>query len=128
MTYKNCIYKTRETQEALRTIADIYPKTLTGAACKPDDEIVIEIAVDISRRLISSINFHQSHFTILEPDEKGRLPPLSTVLSQEIERFNTLLEVMHNTLTDLREAIEGHSIMSIELEAVYWSFVKNTVI
>lgn len=96
--------------------------------CKPDDEIVIDIVIDISRRLINSIDFQQSHFTILKPDEKGRLPPLSTVLSQEIERFNTLLDVVHNTLTDLREAIEGHAIMSRELETVYWSFVNNTVI
>jgi len=66
--------------------------------------------------------------TILKPDEEERLPPLSTVLSQEIERFNTLLDVVHNTLADLREAIEGHAIMSRELETVYWSFVNNTVI
>jgi len=53
---------------------------------------------------------------------------LSIVLSQEIKRFNALLDVVNNTLTDLREAIEGHAIMSTELEEVYWSFVKNTVI
>jgi len=112
----------------LRTIVSVYPKSLTVPACKPDDEIVLDVAVDISKRLTNFIDFHQSHFTILKPDEKGRLPPLSTVLSQEIERFNTLLDVMHNTLTDLREAIEGHTIISRELETVYWSFMNNTVI
>jgi dynein heavy chain, axonemal len=112
----------------LQTIVGAYSKSLTGVASKPDDEIVIDVAVDISKRLINSIDFQQAHLTLLKSDEKGRLSPLSTVLSQEIERFNTLLDVMHNSLTNLREAIKGHQIMSTELEEVYRSFVKNTVI
>lgn len=113
---------------ALRTIVSAFSKSITGAVRKLDDEIVINVAVDISKRLISIIEFHQAHFKILKPDEKGRLPPLSTVLSQEIDRYNKLLNIIHNSLTDLRKAIQGHAVMSEELEGVYWSFVNNTVL
>ncbi|XP_026818275.1 dynein heavy chain 6, axonemal-like [Rhopalosiphum maidis] len=123
----NIAYQTRETQEMLQTIVGAYSKSLTGVASKPDDEIVIDVAVDISKRLINSIDFQQAHLTLLKSDEKGRLSPLSTVLLQEIGRFNTLLDVMHNSLTNLREAIKGHQIMSTGLEEVYRSFMKNTV-
>lgn len=112
----------------LRTIIGVYSKSLTGVDSKLGDEIVIEIAIDISKRLINSINFQQAHSTILTLDDKGRLSPLSIVLSQEIKHFNTLLDVVHNSLTDLCKTIKGQQIMSSELEEVYWSFMKNTVI
>lgn len=112
----------------LRTIIGVYSKPLTGVDSKLSDEIVIEVAIDISKRLINFIDFRQAHLTILKLDDKGRLSPLSTVLSQEIKRFNTLLDVVHNSLTDLCKAIKGQQIISSELEEVYWSFMKNTVI
>jgi len=112
----------------LRTIIGAYSKSLTGVNSKLDDKIVVEVVIDISKRLINFINFQQAHLTILKLDNKGRLSPLSTVLSQEIKRFNTLLDIIHNSSTDLRKAIEGQQIMTSELEEVYWSFIKNTVI
>lgn len=126
--YNNYIQKTRETEDMLRTIIGVYSKSLTVVDSKLGDEIVIEVAIDISKRLINSINFQQAHLTILKLDDKGRLSPLSIVLSQEIKRFNTLLDVVHNSLTDLCKAIEGQQIISSELEEVYWSLMKNTVI
>jgi len=88
----------------------------------------MEIAIDISERLIDIIDFSEAHFTIMNTDDKGRLPSLSTVLSQEIERFNKLLDIIHNSLNDLRKAIKGLVVMSAELEGVYVSLMNNMVI
>jgi len=117
----------KETQNTLLTIIEAYPKSLTGAASKSDDDIVIEMAIEISEKLISFIDVDQAHSTIMEKDDKGRLPSLSTVLLQEIERFNKLLDVVHHSLSELLKAIKGLVVMSAELEGVYISFMNNTV-
>jgi len=124
----NSIHQTKETQETLFTIIEAYPKSLTGTAGKSDDEIVMEMTIDISERLMKAIDLSEAHFTIMNTDDKGRLPSLSTVLSQEIERFNKLLDIIHNSLNDLRKAIKGLVVMSADLEGVYLSFMNNMVI
>jgi len=52
---------------------------------------------------------------------------LSTVLIQEIDRYNKLLGVIRNSLTQLQKAIKGFVVMSEELELVYTAFINNTV-
>lgn len=113
----------------LKTIIEIYPKSqIMHVTLKSDDEIVLEMITDISEKLMKTIIIEQVHFTIMKTDEKGRLLPLSTVLLQEIGRYKELLDVIHSSLHDLRKAIKGHVVMSAELEEVYLSLMKNSVI
>lgn len=109
------------------TIIGAYPKSLESTADKSDDEIVMEMAIDISDRLMKVIELDQAHPSIMKTGLKGRLPSLSTVLMQEIERFNKLLDIIHNSLSDLRKAIKGIVVMSAELDGVYLSFINNMV-
>lgn len=109
------------------TIIGAYPKSLVSTADKSDDEIVMEMAMDISDRLMKVIELNQAHSSVMRTDAKGRLPSLSTVLTQEIERFNKLLDIIHNSLSDLRKAIKGLVVMSVELDGVYLSFINNMV-
>lgn len=85
------------------------------------------MAIDISERLAKTIDIYRAHPTIMVTDDAGRLPSLSTVLSQEIERFNRLLDVIHGSLNDLRKAIKGLVVMSAELDGIYLAFTNNTV-
>lgn len=119
--------KTKETEAMLTTIIEAYPKSLLGTASKSDDQIVMEIAINVSTRLIKAINVDQAHYTIMKTDNQGRLSSLSTVLLQETDRFNKLLEVIHDSLNNLCKAIKGLVVMSSELDGVYSSFVNNTV-
>ncbi len=64
---------------------------------------------------------------LFTPDSKGRMPSLSTVLKQEIDRFNSLLRVLWRSLGDLQKAIKGFVVMSVELEKIYNSFINNQV-
>ncbi|KAL6037086.1 hypothetical protein STEG23_030201, partial [Scotinomys teguina] len=52
---------------------------------------------------------------------------LITFLSQEIERFNKLLSVIHKSLKDLQLAIKGESILTQDLEEIYDSFLRARV-
>ena len=49
----------------------------------------------------------------------GLLPSITTVLVQEMEKFNRMLKVMRNSLNDLEKAIHGFIVMSDTLDKVY---------
>lgn len=120
-------FKAKETQNILSTIIEAYPKSQTDASGKSVDEIAMEMIIDISGKVMKTIDIDQALYTLMKTDDKGRLPSLSTVLLQEIARFNNLLGVLHSSLNDLRNAIKGLVAMSAELEGVYSSFMNNNV-
>ncbi|KAJ8779395.1 hypothetical protein J1605_012684 [Eschrichtius robustus] len=60
-------------------------------------------------------------------DPQGRLNSLTTVLGQEVDRFNNLLRLIHTSLDTLSKAIAGLVVMSEEMEKVYNSFLNNQV-
>lgn len=55
------------------------------------------------------------------------MPSLTTVLTQEVDRFNKLLKLIHNSMHNLQKAIKGLVVMSEELEEVFTAFINNTV-
>uniref|UniRef100_A0A8C9WNZ6 Dynein axonemal heavy chain 6 n=1 Tax=Scleropages formosus TaxID=113540 RepID=A0A8C9WNZ6_SCLFO len=57
-------------------------------------------------------------------DANGRVNSLTTVLGQEVDRFNSLLRV---SLNILQKAIAGLVVMSEEMERIYNSFLNNQV-
>lgn len=52
---------------------------------------------------------------------------LVTVLRQEIDRFNNLLNVIHTTLSALGQAVKGEIIMSDQLEEAYKALLKQEI-
>jgi dynein heavy chain, axonemal len=58
---------------------------------------------------------------MFKPDKQGLISSLSTVLLQEMQRFNRLLTVMRNTIILLKKAIKGFIVMSEELDSMYIS-------
>jgi dynein heavy chain len=64
---------------------------------------------------------------IFKLTNKGLLQCLSTVLLQEIERYNRLLTKMGTSLSSLMKAIKGLVIMSPELDLMYTALSKNQV-
>ncbi|XP_050530853.1 dynein axonemal heavy chain 6 [Daktulosphaira vitifoliae] len=123
----NSAFQNNETQSLLYTIIEGYQKSSGGSPDKSADEIVGKMADDISEKLLASINVQQASNSIMKLDDKGRLPSLSTVLFQEVSRFNVLLDIIHVSLNNLRKAIKGIIVMSSELESVYTSFLSNTM-
>jgi len=53
--------------------------------------------------------------------------PLKTVLRQEMERYNKLLEFIHTSLTNVLKGIQGLVVMSAELEEVFKSLLIGEV-
>lgn len=72
-------------------------------------------------------NLKKLCFLILKKDDKGRIQSLSTVLLQEIDRYNILLKLIHSSMQNLQKAIKGIVVMSEALEEVFKSFMNNQV-
>jgi len=60
-------------------------------------------------------------------DDKGRVNSLTTVLQQEVARFNKLMKVIKTSLNTLKKAIAGLVVMSEQMEMIYTCFLNNQV-
>jgi len=61
-------------------------------------------------------------FTI---NSQGLLPSLTTVLIQEMTKFNRLLGVLEQSLQDIDDAINGRIVMDDTLDKMYLSIQNN---
>jgi Dynein heavy chain C-terminal domain len=62
-----------------------------------------------------------------EPLANGRSDPLSNVLLQEVDCYNTLRSVIAGSLQELEQALHGWVLMSDMLEVMLRSVVNNQV-
>ncbi|XP_041356323.1 dynein heavy chain 6, axonemal-like isoform X2 [Gigantopelta aegis] len=120
-------FQMQETAAIVTTILEVQPRMSSGGTGKSNDDIVYELAESILGKLMDKLDIDQANQEMFEPDDKGRLNSLTTVLTQEVDRFNKLLRVIKNSLTQLQKAIKGFVVMSEELEMVYNSFLNNHV-
>ena len=100
-----------------------------GSSSGPDatnDEKVKEIAQRIEQRMPGLFDLRTAH-----PDTFKKfgdsIVSLGVFLSQELLRFNELMEVMVATLRELQKAIKGEVVMSGSLENIYNCFVFQKV-
>lgn len=123
----NIAYQIQETTNLINTVLDVQPRLSSGGAGKSNDDIVYELAESILEKLMDKLDIEEANQEMFQPDAKGRLNSLTTVLTQEVDRFNKLLRVIKNSLLQLQKAIKGFVVMSEELEMVYNAFLNNQV-
>uniref|UniRef100_A0AAY4DWD2 AAA+ ATPase domain-containing protein n=1 Tax=Denticeps clupeoides TaxID=299321 RepID=A0AAY4DWD2_9TELE len=100
----------QETVTLVNTILEVQPRSFTRGDGKSPDEIVQELAQSILAKI---------------PGTWGH--SLTTVLGQEVDRFNNLLQVVRASLEILQNAIAGLVVMSEEMEGIYNSFLNKQV-
>lgn len=123
----NITYQSQESEKIVGTILAVQPRVSTVTGGKSDDEIVLELAKGLSERLPEKLDVSTGHADLFVAAEYGLIPSLSTVLLQEIERFNRLLSVMARSLLDLSKAIKGEIVMSQDLDEMYFSVLNSQV-
>lgn len=112
----------------MTTVLDIQPRVAGGGGGgKTSDEIILEMVADMKAGTPTLIDKTQHQKELFKRDKAGLLHCLSTVLLQEVERFNKLLNKMHASLDQLEKAIKGLVVMSQELDDMYSNFLKNRV-
>ncbi|CAJ0967779.1 unnamed protein product [Ranitomeya imitator] len=123
----NLAFQRKETSTLINTILDVQPRSTSQGAGKSNDEIVSELAASILSKLPDKLDMEVASEMLFAKDSKGRVSSLTTVLGQEVDRFNNLLRVLKNSLETLNKAIAGFVVMSEEMERIYKSFLNNQV-
>jgi dynein heavy chain len=90
------------------------------------DVKVREVAAKISERMPSVYDLRQAHSSTFKKVGDA-MNSLGVFLSQELIRFNGLIEVMVHTLKQLQRAIKGEVVMSSDLEIMFNCFVFQKV-
>ena len=86
--------QSQETNMLITTILDVQPRLASAGGGKTNDEIVAELAESILGKLPEKLDPDNGLPELFEPNAKGIINSLSTVLLQEIDRFNRLLKVI----------------------------------
>lgn len=123
----NTVYQTKETNFFISTLLDTQSKASSSGDSGNNDDVVLSMIDAIKKTVAKYISIEEINQQLMTLDAKSRPAPLTTVLFQEIEKFNKLLRVLHTSLTDLEKAIKGLTVMSEPLEAVYSAFLINQV-
>lgn len=111
-----------ETFKLFDSILLTQPRSSAGGGISSED-VVIQVSKDILKKLpnLFDIEEIQKNYPILYEE------CLNTVLLQELGRYNILLQVIKDSLTDVVKAIKGLVVMNSELENVFDSIFDGKI-
>lgn len=123
----NLTLKISESASIIGTVLEIQPRTSTSSGGKSSDQQVLDLIAEMEQSQPQLIDPKDCSKSLFKLNNQGLMHCLSTVLLQEIERFNRLVSVMKVSLISLSRAIQGLEIMSSELDKMYISFLKMKI-
>ncbi|XP_055958183.1 dynein axonemal heavy chain 3 [Patella vulgata] len=112
----------QETQQMFDGILLTLPRQMSGGG-KSSQAIIEDLASDILTKIPPDFNLEEVQNKYPVRYEES----MNTVLVQELIRFNRLIQVVRQSLQDIRKAIKGLVVMSSELEDVFDSMMVGKV-
>ncbi|GIQ83153.1 dynein heavy chain, partial [Kipferlia bialata] len=114
-------YQALESAAILDTIVQIQPRVGGGEEGLTPQQMVMRKCRDIMSQLPPNLdvsdNPHPDSFVVLK--QTGTPSPFSTVLRQECDRYNKLLNLIRESLKEVQSGINGLTVMSDSLEKVF---------
>ncbi|MCQ2820772.1 MAG: hypothetical protein MJ252_26230, partial [archaeon] len=122
----NIVYELKESNTLLNVLSNIMPKGQGASANKANDSVmeIINTLINQPIELIDIKNRHKAHDKLYDNELRHSL---TIVLFQEVEKYNKLIYKIDSSLRELKRAIEGTSVMSLESEEIYGSLLLNKV-
>lgn len=124
----NITFLQMETSNIFQTLLSLQPRmSASSSSGRSRDSVVEDTATNILERIPASIHyavcaFHHGEYVqyinIVQAGPHSPHDSMSTVLGQEVMRFNRLLKVINSSLRDLCKAIKGLVVMSGELDSM----------
>ncbi|ERE91881.1 dynein heavy chain 1, axonemal-like protein [Cricetulus griseus] len=118
----NITFAQNETFALFNAILQLQPKS-SSVGGQSREELVEDVAESILYQIPLPIGLQDviNKFPVLYEES------MNTVLVQEVIRYNKLLVVITQTLSDMLKALKGLVVMSLELELMSTSLYNNTV-
>lgn len=122
----NIAYQKQESNLMVEKILSIQPRVTSGGDGLSPEELVLERARQLASMVPENLdraNGQKDQFKMTN----NLLPSLTTVLVQEMDKFNRLLNRMRASLEDLEKAIHGIMLMSSDLDSMFLSLQNGKV-
>mmetsp|Transcript_28190 Transcript_28190/g.33408 ORF Transcript_28190/g.33408 Transcript_28190/m.33408 type:complete len:2629 (+) Transcript_28190:1-7887(+) len=123
----NTTFNTGVSLDLMGKILSLQPRSGGGGIGKTSDEIVTELATLFESQVPEILDVDDAGATTFVVQPNGLLNSLAIVLTQEIIKFNRLINKMSSSLKDVKKAIQGFIVMSPELDEMFTSFMNNTL-
>ena len=125
----NFAYLKKESNNIFDILLSLQPSIQTNSSSlQSKDSIVLEIANKILIILPKFLNKEEANKNLFKLNEKTQtIPSLTTVLLQEITKYNKLLEIVKKTVNNLIDTIKGLILTSNELDEMYFAFINNQI-
>lgn len=94
MFFYSLFKQQKETVKLLSTILEIQPKSGGSSQGKMPDDIVYDLAGSILKIIPNPIDKEKARQDLSDLDDRGRINSLTTVLIQEVDRYNRLLGII----------------------------------
>eukprot|EP01035_Chromulina_nebulosa_P016877 gene16877-22365_t len=101
-----------EADNMFNIILSLQPRGVSSGGGISREDQIIEMAKSMASQLIEP--FDIEHVSMIYPTDYHE--SMNTVLVQELQRYNRLLQVMHSSLVSLQRALKGLVVLSSELE------------
>ncbi|KAJ3115964.1 Dynein heavy chain 2, axonemal [Phlyctochytrium bullatum] len=111
----------KESGSILQCLLSLQPQVSTGSGVSREEK-VNTAASDILRKLPEDIDVEITR-KALQHD----ISPLNVVLLQELRRYNSLLQLMRKSLSDLQNGIKGIVVMTPDLEETFVAIYEGRV-
>ncbi|CAM9286047.1 unnamed protein product [Ectocarpus sp. 6 AP-2014] len=124
----------KESKALLDAILALQPRDSNSSAGQRPDDVVLAVTQELMARIPGCLTHRKegavNHLTrrgsSVEPGASNT-DSLVTVLIQELDNCNSLLEIVRTTVEQLVLAVKGEILMSSELDMVYSQFLVNQV-
>ncbi|CCW60171.1 unnamed protein product [Phytomonas sp. EM1] len=132
----NLRYQLQTSQYLLSTVVSIQPRQVGagggsvssggGAILTPEEEVRAKCQ-ELAAGLPPNLRVEEAGPTAFVTLEDGLPNSLSTVLAHEVGMYNRLLDRIRQTLADMEKALQGLTVLSVELDAMYTSVLNDQV-
>eukprot|EP00796_Vickermania_ingenoplastis_P004622 gene4627-3332_t len=122
-------YQQQSSHYVLSTVVSIQPRLVgsnTGDGPTPEEEVQRKCR-EFEATLPSVISRDEAGLHTFTTLANGLPNSMSTVLSHELVKYNKLIQRMIQTLSDMQKALQGLTVLSSDLDAMYSSFLSDQV-
>jgi len=123
----NVTFNTNESLTMMATLLSMQPRSSGGGSGKSSDDVVVDLANLYEAECPDNLDEEEAGPTTFVIQSNGLLSSLAICLTQEMVKFNRLLNKLRSSLRDIKRAIRGLIVMSSDLDSMYTSFLNNYV-